>query len=290
MEEGDVTEDEEDEAAIVTDKDGSEPKGKQRKTTAASGPLAKGFQPARSKDDTERDNGETGWLSGPSKKDKRRKGVQEGNAPIDTGLSAIDAKENQSHKGNSNTDGWTLVTYQDYDHNESDAEPTNPILTPAQQKANLFRSAFATDDATKSTFDAEKDQAAASEDEQELSTRLPGWGSWAGAGLTRSDKKANAQKKHNPLYKTKLPGVKREDRKDAKLENVIISEKQNRKGKHYMAPMLPHGYESKAQYERALRLPMGPEWSTKEVFQRATRPRVVVKPGAVVEAMERPLV
>jgi U3 small nucleolar RNA-associated protein 14 len=38
-----------------------------------------------------------------------------------------------------------------------------------------------------------------------------------------------------------------------------------------------------------LRQPIGKEWGTKEVVQRNTRPRVVVKPGAVIEAMERPL-
>ena len=308
LEEGNVTEDEEDEAVIVTDKPGSGTEAKQGKTTTASAPLAKGLQFARAKEATEQDVSRDGWLGGPAKKDRKRKGAQDVNATIDMDLHTTNAKENQSHKEKSkpesetgkktaqsdsqanNTNGWTLVPYQDEENDGSDTEPTNPILTAAQQKANLFRSAFATDDATKSTFDAEKDQAAASEDEQELSTHLPGWGSWAGHGLTRSDKKAHAHRKHNPLYKTKVPGVKREDRKDAKLENVIISEKQNRKGKHYMAPMLPHGYETKAQYERALRLPMGPEWSTKEVFQRATRPRVVVKTGAVVEAMERPLV
>ncbi|KAI7124003.1 hypothetical protein KC317_g19951 [Hortaea werneckii] len=54
--------------------------------------------------------------------------------------------------------------------------------------------------------------------------------------------------------------------------------------------MLPHGFEQKEQYERSLRVPVGPEWTTKETFQRATRPRVVVKPGAVIQPMEKPMV
>jgi len=32
---------------------------------------------------------------------------------------------------------------------------------------------------------------------------------------------------------------------------------------------------------------VGPEWTTKETFQAATRPRVVVKKGAVIAPMER---
>lgn len=149
--------------------------------------------------------------------------------------------------------------------------------------------AFAGDDTT-AGFAAEKSALAQDEDEKEESTALPGWGSWTGGGLSRSLRRANARQRHNPLYKTKTPGVAQANRKDAALENVIISEKTDRKGKGYLAPILPHGFETKEQYERSLRLPVGPEWSTKEVFQRGTRPRVVVKPGSVIEAMERPMV
>ena len=79
------------------------------------------------------------------------------------------------------------------------------------------------------------------------------------------------------------------DRRDARLKNVVISEAQQRKAKKYLASQLPHGFERREQYERSLRVPVGPEWTTKEVFQRSTRPRVVVKQG-VVAPMERPLV
>jgi U3 small nucleolar RNA-associated protein 14 len=34
---------------------------------------------------------------------------------------------------------------------------------------------------------------------------------------------------------------------------------------------------------------VGPEWTTKETFQSGTKPRVMVKKGVVVGAMERPL-
>lgn len=57
----------------------------------------------------------------------------------------------------------------------------------------------------------------------------------------------------------------------------------------YEATTLPFPYETKAQYERALRLPIGKEWSTKSAFQESTMPRVIVKKGTVVEAMRKPL-
>ena len=119
---------------------------------------------------------------------------------------------------------------------------------------------------------------------------MPGWGSWAGAGLSKANRRAAQRARHNPLHKTKVAGVRAQDRKDAKLENVIISEKNDRKGRKYLAAQLPHEFESREQYERSRRLPMGPEWTTKEVHQRQTRPRVVVKPGVIINALEKPLV
>lgn len=185
------------------------------------------------------------------------------------------------------TDGWTTVRYDNEQEADSDPEPEDPIISNEQRLADLHRRAFAGDDVA-AAFEAEKTEAADEEAEKEVSNHLPGWGSWTGDGLSRAVRKANNRQKHNPLFKTKTAGTKREDRKDAGKQNVIISEKQDRKGKKYLAPQLPHQFEAKSQYERSLRVPVGPEWTTKETFQRSTRPRVVVKPG-IVEAMERPL-
>ena len=56
-----------------------------------------------------------------------------------------------------------------------------------------------------------------------------------------------------------------------------------------MATQLPHPFENRQQYERSLRLPIGPEWSTKETFQSATKPRVMIKQG-VIKPMEKPTI
>ena len=168
----------------------------------------------------------------------------------------------------------------DADNDESD------LLTGVK---SLKQRAFAGDD-VHIAFNSEKDEVIASEDEKETSSYLPGWGSWAGEGLSKREKKANSRAKHNPLFKSKTAGVKRADRKDANLKNVIISEKNERKGRKYLAPQLPHEFESQEQYERSRRLPMGPEWTTKEVHQKQTRPRVVIKPGVIIDALERPIV
>ncbi|EMC98561.1 hypothetical protein BAUCODRAFT_430784 [Baudoinia panamericana UAMH 10762] len=189
-----------------------------------------------------------------------------------------------------NTSGWQTIEQTGDDSDGEEGGDANPALTADEQKALYHRQAFAGDD-VHLAFEREKAELVADEDEKEISTHLPGWGSWTGIGLSKAVKKANKRQLHNPLFKTKLPGgVRPEDRKDAKLPNAIVSEKTDRKGKKYFAPVLPHGFEQGEQYERSLRVPLGPEWTTKEVFQRGTRPRVVVKRGVVVGPMEKPMV
>ncbi|KAK5706236.1 hypothetical protein LTR97_001223 [Elasticomyces elasticus] len=193
------------------------------------------------------------------------------------------------------TEGWQTIPATNDSENESadsdsDADDSKPVLTAAEQKSAMHRRAFAGDDVVQA-FEAEKAADAAEEDIQESSNYMPGWGSWAGTGLSKSIRKANSKAAHNPLFKTKLPGggVSAEGRRDKGKDKVIVSEKTERKGKKYLAPVLPHGFGRKEEYEGALRVPVGPEWTTKEVFQRGTRPRVVVRPGSITTAMERPM-
>ena len=284
-----------------------------------SGPLAKGNAiKDRRAPEAEDEAALSSWLTGPApgktRKSKQRNATEDAAAIVSTAEPALtesepvlldkmsSAKRKQAAARmlnggapNGNTDGWQTVPFssgsKDDSHVGSDSEPdTTPLLSARDAKAALQRRAFAGDDVAKA-FEAEKAADVESEDEKEVSTHLPGWGSWTGAGLSKSLKKANARAAHNPLYKRKLPGgTAAENRRDKGRKDLIISEKQDRKGKKYLAPVLPHGFESREQYERSLRLPMGGEWVTKEVQQRGTRPRVVVKKGTIIEPMERPLV
>ncbi|KAK3707937.1 hypothetical protein LTR37_011789 [Vermiconidia calcicola] len=313
MEEGEESEGEDEEVEVVTEKPATNGKSSSAsKFAMASGPLADGMRSDRRS--VEHKHAESSeWLPAqmPSKHKKSREEKVDGSALVSAGGSGDAEKANGQPRGKTkstkesaqkevaaaadtqagNTDGWTLVKHKDNDYDQSDPDHEDPVLTPAEQKSSYHRRAFAGDD-VQTHFAAEKDLLAASEEEKEAdSSYLPGWGSWTGTGLSRSMRRANQKTKHNPLFKSKTPGgTKQQERQDAKLPNVIVSEKQARKGKGYMAPILPHGFETREQYERSLRVPVGPEWTTKEVFQRGTRPRVVVRPGTVVEAMERPLV
>ncbi|KAK4147523.1 Utp14 protein-domain-containing protein [Dichotomopilus funicola] len=156
-----------------------------------------------------------------------------------------------------------------------DSEEDDALHLPmAIRDQHLIERAFAGED-VHGQFEEEKAEMEQEDDEKEVDNTLPGWGNWVGDGVSNREKK-----KHQGRFVTKVEGVKKKDRKDYKLKDVIISEKRIRK--------LPHPFESQQQYERSLRLPVGPEWSTKETFQQATKPRVIVKQG-VIAPMSKPM-
>ncbi|KAF1350761.1 Utp14 protein-domain-containing protein [Delphinella strobiligena] len=190
------------------------------------------------------------------------------------------------------TNGWTTIPYtgangQDSADADDNEEPDNLMISEKDKQAQFHQRAFAGDDVAVD-FEAEKAAQMEDEDDKVTSTHLPGWGSWAGDGLTKATRRQNQRIAHNPLRKHVAEGVKAANRRDANKKNVVISEAQQRKSKKYLASQLPHQFERGDQYERSLRIPVGPEWTTKETFQRNTRPRVVVKQG-IIAPMEKPL-
>lgn len=170
------------------------------------------------------------------------------------------------------------------DDPDSDSESDNAENLPfVLRNQDLVRKAFAGDEVV-ANFEQEKRATIQDEDEKVVDNTLPGWGSWTGAGI---GKKAERRNKGKLL--TKIPGVKAEKRQDAKLDRVIINEKKVKKNGKYLASSLPHPFETRQQYERSLRLPVGPEWTTKETFQGMTKPRVLMKPG-VIAPMSKPMI
>ncbi|KAL8658317.1 MAG: hypothetical protein Q9226_001097 [Calogaya cf. arnoldii] len=147
----------------------------------------------------------------------------------------------------------------------------------------LVRQAFAGDDVV-TNFEKEKEERMESEDEKVVDETLAGWGHWTGAGI---GKKARRQNRNRVV--SKQEGIPKAKRQDAKLDKVIINKKRVKKNTKYLASQLPHPFETKQQYERSLRLPVGPEWTTKETFQAATKPRVLMKQG-IIRPMAKPMI
>ncbi|KAH8776492.1 Utp14 protein-domain-containing protein [Diaporthe sp. PMI_573] len=171
---------------------------------------------------------------------------------------------------------FTLQTGDD----SSDDEIHHPL---AVRDIDLANRAFAGDEVV-AEFEAEKEAIMSEDDEKLVDNTMPGWGSWAGEGVSK-----RALKRNKGKVMTKKEGIKRKDRKDAKLNRVIMNEKRNRKNEKFLASQLPHPFESRQQYERSLRLPVGPEWMTKESFQASTKPRVIVKQG-IIAPMAKPTI
>jgi U3 small nucleolar RNA-associated protein 14 len=157
-----------------------------------------------------------------------------------------------------------------------------PIVTRQEE---MVRMLFAGDDVVYDNFDAEKKDTIVEEGDQVTSTSLPGWGAWTGEGISKREQKRNAR---NTRTVTTVRGVSQDQRKDKNLDRVIINEKRIKKNGKYLASELPHPFETRQQYERSLRLPLGPEWTTKNTFQDATKPRVLLKQG-IIKPMARPM-
>ena len=171
------------------------------------------------------------------------------------------------------------------DNPDSDQESDDDALSLpfVLRNQDLVRKAFAGDEVV-ANFEQEKRATIRDEDDKVIDNTLPGWGAWTGPGIGKK-----AQRRNRGKVLTKIPGIAAEKRQDAKLDRVIINEKRVKKNSKYLASSLPHPFETRQQYERSLRLPVGPEWTTKETFQGMTKPRVLMKPG-VIAPMSKPMV
>lgn len=107
----------------------------------------------------------------------------------------------------------------------------------------LTSRAFAGED-TVAEFEAEKEAIMSEDDEKIIDNTMPGWGSWTGDGISK-----RAQKRNKGKVMTRKEGLKKKDRKDAKLERVIVNEKRNRKVSLWLTPLF-----SMAKFMFALRL------------------------------------
>ena len=106
------------------------------------------------------------------------------------------------------------------DESGSDSEQHMPLAIRDQA---MVARAFAGDDVV-AEFAREKDDVVEADDDKVIDNTLPGWGSWVGDGVS-----ARELKRHKGRFLTKVEGIKKKDRKDAKLDKVIINEKRIKK-------------------------------------------------------------
>lgn len=180
--------------------------------------------------------------------------------------------------------------YLEDDPSSSDVDASDANPNTEQSNAAHIAAAFAPDTtALNASFASEKKAATSAEDTQTASTSLPGWGAWAGAGLTKAARKSASKAAQRAPHKTTQHGVAASQRRDAHLDKVVLSERRpGRKQAALRVGALPFPFESAAQYEAGLRVPLGREWQAQGAFEESVKPRVLMK-GGVVRAMERPM-
>ncbi|SMN22013.1 similar to Saccharomyces cerevisiae YML093W UTP14 Subunit of U3-containing Small Subunit (SSU) processome complex involved in production of 18S rRNA and assembly of small ribosomal subunit [Maudiozyma saulgeensis] len=193
------------------------------------------------------------------------------------------AKQNRKNKNDTaNDDGELLL----------DSETSNKlnIVDPYGGSDNEFEGefsfkqqdviadAFAGDNVV-AEFENEKKRIAEDDDDKEEDITLPGWGDWAGNGT---------QPRKKRLIKKVKGVVQKDKRKDKRLQNVIINEKVNKKNLKYQSSAVPFPFENKEQYERSLRMPLGQQWTSRKSHQNLIKPRIMTKPGEVIDPLKAP--
>ncbi|XP_051124315.1 uncharacterized protein LOC127246792 isoform X2 [Andrographis paniculata] len=173
---------------------------------------------------------------------------------------------------------------------DSDGEMVDGILSSGPKstyelpgQAELIQRAFAGDDVEE---DFEKDKAEILNEENpepEKPVLLPGWGQW-----TNIQKKKGLPswmvEEHEMAKNRREESLKK--RKDARLHNVIISEKLDKKAEKLHTKTLPYPYTSKEVFEQSIRMPIGPEFNPATTIGALNRPEVVKKSGVIIKPIK----
>eukprot|EP00842_Homolaphlyctis_polyrhiza_P002731 jgi/Hompol1/3459/HPOL_003240-RA len=177
----------------------------------------------------------------------------------------------------------------DSDDEDGFAKPiivSDPKTKKALGQRDLMRLAFANDD-VEADFEAKKQHEIDEDHSAPIVQEVPGWGDWAGPGMDKINSKKNKAKAKAAEELAAKAAAEKEKaakkRKDGNLKHVIISEKKIKKASKYLLPDLPHGFETREQYEKLISLPLGREWNTARTHSKMIQPRVQTRLGTVID-------
>ncbi|KAF9564953.1 Utp14-domain-containing protein [Agrocybe pediades] len=217
-------------------------------------------------------------------------------APAAAPSASASKEANKKRKGASAKNGKAAVASQPAADNDDASDDDINVELEAQEQAlamkgkgkangvtafeqrDLVALAFAGDNVVQN-FEEAKQREIAADAPREVDTTIPGWGSWGGTGAKKAPPK--------PQRIKKIAGIDPTTRADYGKKNIIISEKRDKKAGKYLVKDLPYPYTSKAQFARAMERPLGAEWNTRVGFQRGTLPKVVKKPGVIINPLEK---
>lgn len=218
---------------------------------------------------------------------KSKESSRDGLIDMNETLTVVDAFGSDSDDNADSDNDDTLV--------ESNPKTGSKDKKVKFKQTDLVREAFAGDDVV-AEFEEEKSATVSRDDDRWEDVTMPGWGGWDGADM-EGKKRANRKK-----FVRKVAGVVRaHNRKDIDLKNVILNErvttgygaltggalKTGTEATLY-ADKLPFPFETREQYERSLRMPVGQEWTTRTVHQKMVKPKVLIKPNVIIEPIRNP--
>ncbi|XP_068142886.1 LOW QUALITY PROTEIN: U3 small nucleolar RNA-associated protein 14 homolog A [Drosophila tropicalis] len=113
----------------------------------------------------------------------------------------------------------------------------------------------------------------------ELQLAMPGWGSWAGAGISPE---VMERRNKRLLLKLAVPEKRRDENKD----NLYINETSSKDTRSHLVSSVPFPFRSLADYEASIRAPIGRNFVPETAFRMLTRPAVITRKGQVIEPMD----
>ncbi|XP_034655497.1 U3 small nucleolar RNA-associated protein 14 homolog A isoform X2 [Drosophila subobscura] len=116
----------------------------------------------------------------------------------------------------------------------------------------------------------------------ELQLAMPGWGSWAGAGISQEVMERRNKRNTRLLLRLAAPEKRRDDNKD----NLFINETSTKHARQHMVSSVPFPFRSLADYEASIRAPIGRNFVPETAFRMLTRPSVITRKGQVIEPMD----
>ncbi|EDW41598.1 GM25544 [Drosophila sechellia] len=160
--------------------------------------------------------------------------------------------------------GWQVEDISPTDKKEAKERPNSKAIDDIFEKhGDQIRAKLSKDSELKNT---------------ELQLALPGWGSWAGAGIS---KEVMERRNKRLLLKLAAPETRRDENKD----NLYINESASTHARQHMVSSIPFPFRSLADYEASIRAPVGRNFVPETAFRMLTRPAVITRKGQVIEPM-----
>lgn len=151
------------------------------------------------------------------------------------------------------------------------------VQHPYAEQQMTIAQAFEDDDIV---ADFSKDKSKDSEiKDAEIQLAMPGWGSWAGAGITKDQ-----MEKRNKRLLLKL--APQEKRRDDNKNGLYINESANKQLRSHLVSDIPFPFTSLKDYEASIRSPLGRNFVTETAFRLLTRPSVITQKGKIIEPMD----